>query len=318
MTPPRNAPPDAVDSAALDAILGGAEPGVAPAVSAVVWRRGVEIYARAPDRVFDLASLTKPLCTAELVNRAVAAGALALDRGHPRLPDGVTVRHLLQHAAGYPAWRPLWEVGDRETIYAAAIETPRVTAPGAAHTYSDLGFLALGAVLEAVGGARLDALFAPYAGALRWENPLAEPTFCFERNAVITGTVHDRNAAAMGGVAPHAGLFGTARDVATCAARWLDGTVPGASASFTARGPGSHALGWDTPSPGGGSSAGPRPPADAVGHLGFTGTAVWMAPSTGLLAVLLTNRVRNGPDLAGVRALRPAFFQAVWDGAGRA
>lgn len=307
-----------IDGSALGRILADAEGAVAPSVSAVVWRDGVEVFARAPDRVYDLASLTKVACTAELAMRAVDAGALALDAGHTLLPEGVTIRHLLQHAAGYPAWRPLWPeiegaADPRAAAFAAAVATPRPNPPGAVHTYSDLGFLALGAVLEAVGGARLDALLG---GPLRWGDPAAEPTFCLERNAEIRGTVHDRNAAAMGGVAPHAGLFGSAREVAAWAARWLDGGVPGAARAFACRGPGSHALGWDTPSPGGTSSAGPRPPPDAVGHLGFTGTALWMAPRARIVAVLLTNRTMRGPDLAGIKALRRAWFQAVWDTAG--
>jgi CubicO group peptidase (beta-lactamase class C family) len=291
--------------------LDAARPGVAPAIGAVVTRAGHPIYSYGADRVFDLASLTKVLCTTEVAMRAVASGALSLDAPHPLLPPGVHVRHLLQHASGYPAWRALWGEGSRDAVVAAAVATPRSAPPGVSHVYSDIGFLALGALLEQVGGARIDAL---YRGSLRWGDPTAEPTFCFERSAELRGQVHDRNAAAMGGVAPHAGLFGSAREVVASAQAWLDGRVPGAALAFTSRGPGTHALGWDTPSPGGGSSAGPRPPADAVGHLGFTGTALWMSPSMGVIAVLLTNRVMCGPDLTGIRTLRPAWFQAVWDG----
>ncbi|MDP2309029.1 MAG: serine hydrolase domain-containing protein [Pseudomonadota bacterium] len=300
---------------ALDHALDGAA-DVAPAVSAVVWKAGVELYARAPDQVFDLASLTKPLCTAEVAMTAVDAGALSLDAGHALLPRGVTIAQLLQHAAGYPAWRSLWEEGSRADILRSAIATPRPSAPGSlpgsgAHLYSDLGFLALGAVLEEVGGARLDEL---WEGPLRWGDPAAAPTFCEERGREIVGTVHDRNAAAMGGVAPHAGLFGSAREVASTASRWMMGDVPMSYVAFARRGPGTHVLGWDTPNDDGTSSAGPRPPAGAFGHLGFTGTALWMVPARGIVAVLLTNRVhaRGGP--APIRALRRSFFQAAWDG----
>lgn len=296
--------------AALDPLLVAAEGVVAPAISAVVWRAGVEVYARAPDRVYDLASLTKPLCTAELAGQAVDAGALAWDRGHPLLPKGVTIAHLLQHGAGYPAWRPLWTEGTRDQVVAAAIATPRIQPPGAAHLYSDLGFLALGAVLEDVGGARLDAL---WEGPLSWGDPRAEPTWCEERQAVVTGTVHDRNAAAMDGIAPHAGLFGSARAVARTATRWMTGDVPMAYVAFHRRGPGTHVLGWDTPNADGSSSAGPRPPVGAFGHLGFTGTALWMVPARGIVAVLLTNRVHARGGVEGIRALRRGWFQAVWD-----
>jgi CubicO group peptidase (beta-lactamase class C family) len=124
--------------------------------------------------------------------------------------------------------------------------------------------------------------------------------------------VNDGNARAMGGIAPHAGLFGTARQVAEVAMRWVAGDVPRAREAFARKGPGTHALGWDTPNPDGTSSAGPHPPADAVGHLGFTGTSIWMSPSARRVAVLLTNRVATGPDLAGIRALRRAFHEAAW------
>lgn len=304
---------------AVSLALDGAE-AVAPVVSAVVWKAGVELYARAPDQAFDLASLTKPLCTAEVAMTAVDAGALSLQGGHPLLPRGVTIAQLLQHGAGFPAWRALWLEGSwtegcRADILRAAIATPLQSAPGSAHTYSDIGFLALGAVLEAVGGARLDEL---WDGALRWGDPLAAPTFCEERGAEIVGTVHDRNAASMDGVAPHAGLFGSAREVATTAARWMTGGVPMAYVAFARRGPGTHVLGWDTPNDDGTSSAGPRPPLGAFGHLGFTGTAVWMVPARGIVAVLLTNRVHSRTGPAPIRALRARFFQAVWDGLGLA
>lgn len=290
----------------LDAAVGV----VAPAVSAGVWRAGAEVFAYEPDRVYDLASLTKVLCTAELAMRAVDAGALALDAGHALLPDGVTVRHLLQHAAGYPAWRPLWDTPSRAEALRLARTTPLTTSPGLVHTYSDLGFCALGSVLEEVLGARLDGL---WRGPLRWGDPRAEPTWCAERRAELRGTVHDRNASAMEGVAPHAGLFGTAREVAAVVGRWMDGTVPLAARAFEERGPGSHALGWDTASTDGASSAGPRPPPGLVGHLGFTGTAVWIDPRRELFAVLLTNRVHLRGDAALVRELRRTWFQAVWD-----
>lgn len=290
---------------ALHALLQDAEGVVAPAVSAVVVDATGPVFAHHPDRVYDLASLTKPICTAELALRHVAAGRLSLDAGHPLLPAGVTIAHLLQHASGWPAWQPFFErARGRAGIYAAALAEPLVNAPGAAHTYSDVGFLALGAVLEDLGG----PLEHQWTGPLTWGAPDHEPT-----DLGRDGPVHDPNARAMGGVAPHAGLFGSARQVAEVARRWLAGDVPLAALAFVRKGPGTHALGWDTPTPGGASSAGASPPADAVGHLGFTGTSVWTSPARGRVAVLLTDRVALGPDLMGIRALRRAFHQAAWD-----
>lgn len=298
-------------SAALRTPLQAAEGGVAPSVSACVLVHGREVFAWQPARVYDLASLTKVLCTSELALRLCEQGRLSLDGGHPLWQPGLTTRLLLQHSAGCLWWKELWREGSREAVVRAALTEPLVTAPGAAHTYTDLGFLSLGAAVEAEGGGRIDEVYrrlAPDAAArLSWGHPDAVPT-----EGGLQGVVHDDNARAMGGVAAHAGLFGTARDVAAVAQRWLDGEVPLAAAAFADRGRGSHALGWDTPS-GNESSAGPRPPADAVGHTGFTGTSVWMSPRHRIVAVLLTDRVFYGRDPVQVRRLRHHWHQAVWD-----
>ncbi len=302
-----------LNEARLRELVQGARGSVAPSLSAVVLHQGVEVFAYEAERVYDLASLTKVLATTELSLRAAAAGLLPLDEGHPLWHPGLTPRLLLQHSAGCLWWRELWHEGKREAVLAAARREPLVTAPGDQHTYSDLGFLCLGAALEAVGSARLDTLFAEQmpevAARLSWGHPAAEPT-----EGGLRGVVHDDNARAMGGVAPHAGLFGNARGVAFAAQRWLTDEVPMATHAFSNRGAGSHVLGWDTPS-GELSSAGPRPPADAVGHTGFTGTSVWMSPSAGVVAVLLTNRVAFGRDPAAIRQFRHAWHQAAWDSA---
>lgn len=303
---------------ALDRLLDEAEGVVAPCVAAVVTGPdpAVPLYVRRPDAVFDLASLTKPLVTTEVALRAIAAGALELDGVHALLPRGVRVRDLLQHGSGWPAHRDLAAavpdtVADRRAaIVRAALATPVEAPPGWVHVYSDIGFLALGAVLETVLGARVDALFAgAWPGhPFHWGHPASEPT-----DGARGGPVHDGNARAMGGIAPHAGIFGTAPAVARACARWLAGDVPGAASAFVARGAGSHVLGWDTAAADGTSTAGPNPPGDAVGHLGYTGTSCWMSPSRGRIAVLLTNRVAITPDPAPVRALRRAFHQLAWD-----
>jgi CubicO group peptidase (beta-lactamase class C family) len=249
--------------------------------------------------VYDLASLTKVLGTTPVALDLVGRGALALDAGHPLLPPGVHVRHLLQHTSGWPAWRPFHAVAtSREDLVSRVLAEPLVAAPGTTHLYSDLGFVALGAVIEAVTGSRLDALVP---GPLRWGDPASEPT-----DDGRGGPVHDRNARAMEGVAPHAGLFGTAREVVVSA------LAQPSDQRFTTRGPGTHALGWDTPSPGGVSTAGDDPPPDAVGHLGYTGTSVWMSPRERVVAVLLTNRVAISEDPAPIRALRRAFHAWAW------
>ncbi len=285
---------------------------VAPSLSACVMVDGKVVYARAPDLVYDLASLTKVLCTTELALRMVEAGRLNLAGSHRLWQPGITTRLLLQHCAGALWWKELWRAGTREDIVLAALSEPLVAPPGTAHTYTDLGFLSLGAAIEAEAGAPLDEAFtalAPEAARLfRWGHPNAVAT----ENG-LQGVVHDDNARAMGGVAAHAGLFGDARSVAAVAWRWLAGDVPLAQRAFTERGLGSHALGWDTPS-GHESSAGPRPPPDAVGHTGFTGTSLWVSAEQKTVAVLLTNRVAFGRDPVRIRALRHLWHQAAWLG----
>jgi CubicO group peptidase (beta-lactamase class C family) len=331
--------------------------GRIPSASIVVRVRGVETLAfavgdarldpRRPttiDTPYDLASVTKPLVASTVAAVLVQRGAVSLDdpavRFVPRVDARVTVRHLLQHVSGLPAWAPLYERvspwGTREArdaVIAAAIATPLTADPGTTHVYSDLGFLVLLAVLEAAGGDRIDVLHrdlvlvpAGFSGALRWGWPGAAATEdCPVRGRVIEGEVHDLNAWSMGGVSSHAGLFGTARSVAGLGEALLDAVqgrrddLPGrALATFWAsRGLGSHVCGWDTPS-NPVSSTGRWWPAHAVGHLGYTGTSVWMAPDERVVVALLTNRVHPVDDKEPIRAARPRVHDAVshtlgWD-----
>jgi CubicO group peptidase (beta-lactamase class C family) len=283
---------------------------LAPSLSAIAWVDGKEAFVHQPAKVYDLASLTKVLSTTEVAFRMAHAGVLDLDAGHPLLPPGVTPGMCLSHTGGFQWWRDLaadvtrtGQPVTRANVVRAAREAPLVTAPGTAHTYSDLGFIALGAVLEEVGGARIDGL---WRGPLSWGHAAAEST------GGERGVVNDDNARVMGGVAPHAGLFGNARQVLAVAVRWLRGEVPVPEGAFSRRGGGSHALGWDTPS-GEMSSAGPRPPPDAIGHTGFTGTSLWMSPSRRAAVAILTNRVAYGRDPAAIRAARHELHQLAWD-----
>jgi serine-type D-Ala-D-Ala carboxypeptidase len=280
------------------------------------------------DPPYDLASLTKPLAgatvAADLVQRGVLDLGAPAARWAPGVDPRIEVGHLLDHASGLPAWAPLHErcVG-RRAIVEAACSTPPAHTPGAAHLYSDLGFLALLAVLEAAGGDRLDVLLAPLLRAaavdLRWGWPGARPT------GAPDGSVHDPIARAMGGVSAHAGLFGTALGVSALVEALLDAAagrrddLPGAGmrALWARRGPGTHRGGWDSVSPQG-SSSGRHWPPDGVGHVGFTGTSVWIAPRQRGVVAFLTNRVVADVDLTAIRAARPAVHEAVaralgWD-----
>ncbi len=273
--------------------------------------------------VFDIASLTKPLCTAYLTMLLCERGVVSrADR--PR-PD-VTVDHLLCHASGLPGWKALTPQG--EHAYLSIVEQVRreqlLTVPGTHAVYSDLGFILLGAHLEERSLSFLEVMFAHEIA-----RPLGVATGFFPPDHArcapcegLRGVVHDDNARAMGGAAGHAGLFSTAHDVATIAqsllASFLDRPAPRLVSPSTVRDfwtpsavPGSTwCYGWDRPSPTG-SSAGERWPKNGVGHLGFTGCSLWLDPPRGRAVVLLSNRVEPTRDNDRIRTLRPRLHDAI-------
>ncbi len=321
--------------------------GDIPSVSVCVWVDGVERFhrtagvARRPDRAarpdepYDLASVTKVLATVPVVAELLDRGALDLDAPVAEiLPDvdpRITARHLLSHASGLPAWAPLYETcgrwgtaACRRAILDAARATAPVHPPGTVHVYSDLGYLVLCDLVETVGGARLDRLLQPILDRLgerdlRWGWPGAAATRDDPlRGGVVEGAVDDMNCYAMGGVSTHAGLFGTARAVARTADALRQAMagerddLPASALRAMAgwRGPGSHRLGFDGISAGYTSTGGRFPP-DTVGHLGYTGTSVWIVPSRRAAVAVLTNRIHPVDDLAAIRAARPALHDAV-------
>jgi CubicO group peptidase (beta-lactamase class C family) len=376
----------------------GHREGIAPGLSAVILAGGEIVHAsvhgdaqveparrplRGADR-FDLASLTK-LFVMSAAARLAERGALDIDASASRwLPvlggakAGVTVRHLLAHASGLPAWRPWHEAvardplgrsaflppGERpgpealvpafrrgrELVEAALAAEPLEAPAGARAIYSDVGFVALGNLLERLVGAPLDRLVSeevlePLELGLTFFLPGLDPpraqvlrtgsAFVATRRAparggeVLCGAVDDDNAWALGGVAGHAGLFSTAEDVARFGQGWLDalaGRTRWLSAAtaerFVARDatPGSErALGWDTPAREG-SSFGARlgrGRLGAVGHLGFTGTSLWLDRDRELVCALLTNHVHpDGADRARMKAFRARFHDSVAEGLG--
>ncbi|MFT5431534.1 MAG: CubicO group peptidase (beta-lactamase class C family) [Myxococcota bacterium] len=271
---------------------------------------------------YDLASLTKPLATWSVLVDALDRGQVQLDQQVAAILNaptlvGITVRHLAGHTSGLAAWRAL----DPDRPRADVLHTPPGCPPGLRAVYSDLGYMALGWFLEAVLGAPLDQLVARNRGrfclgSISFSAPEGvAPT----EMGVPIGVVHDSNARLLGGVAGHAGLFGTAMDVA-CFGHALLGlrvgplgplidrlwySGPACSASTTWR------LGFDTVTPGG-SSAGHHFSPRAVGHLGYTGTSLWIDPERALVVVLLSNRVHpNDLPNPEIRRLRPAFHDAL-------
>jgi CubicO group peptidase (beta-lactamase class C family) len=276
-----------------------------------------------PETLFDIASLTKPLSTATLAMMAIEEQALALE-DRPR-PD-VTVAELLTHSSGLPAWKRLGKT--RDEVLRAVADEPLESPPGSVARYSDLGFILLGHTVENALGRPLDALFAQrIAGPLGIGTTFSprDPAHCAPTEGELRGVVHDENARAMGGVAGHAGLFSTARDVsrivhalvaawhgvrststprllppARVRQMWTPSAVPGST----------WCLGWDRPSAVG-SSAGARWPRDGVGHLGFTGCSIWIDAPRARWVVLLTNRVHPTRANEAIKQFRPAIHDAI-------
>ncbi len=311
-----------------------------------------EAFATNPDTPFDLASLTKVIATTTLVMELTRVGALDIEeRISPVFPEwlgadreGVTVRDLLEHASGLPARLiDAPPAGGREFEHDICA-TPLEYVPRSRSIYSDLGFILLGFFISDRGGAPLDVLYdrlalASESGVLTYRLPtdvraLAAPTQPMSddvrRGRIFVGEVHDNYAAALGGAAGHAGLFGTASAVggfarlllraarfkrsARSAPAIVNPFSPELVATFTAKGavPGSsRALGWDTMLPT--SSCGTRMSADAFGHVGFTGTSLWIDPMRDRYFVLLTNRVCGGGTLNDMRTVRRSFHDALGD-----
>ncbi len=342
------------------AMAAGAAPG---AVVAISFHGARYLYGtgrlalddpRRPDgnTIYDLASLTKVIATTTLAMQAVNEGRLDLDAPVQRyLPafrgagkDRVTIRHLLTHSSGLPADQPLWRLtpgadSALRLVNAMALDTT----PGARMVYSDIGAIVLGEVVERVLGGRLDRLaahriFEPlgmtstrFRPPERWLWRVAPTEYDTAwRKRIVRGEVHDEKAAWLGGVAGHAGLFGSARDLLQFG-EWLVRTVrtvstvrpsvsPAVITEFTRRqdlvSGSSRALGWDTPSAG--SSAGTRLGAGAFGHTGFTGTSIWIDPGRELVIVLLSNRVhptRNNPRMGPLRIAVADAVVRLLDGA---
>jgi CubicO group peptidase (beta-lactamase class C family) len=334
----------------LEALLAeGVSEGVFPSAAAYVAvddRPAAVAFAGpvGPRTRWDLASLTKPMVTATLCMRGVAAGWLALDEPAPALGEPeVTVRDLLAHRSGLPALTDLaaaldealpgWRPGAPETRAAARahiLGLPRLRQPDGSRPtlYSDLGYIVLAELLEARLGRPLAALHPGFGGVGPPAHPerYAPNRVCERRGRLLQGEVDDLNAWVLGGAAGHAGLFATldavaawAVDLARAAAgrpASLDGAVVREFWDLDQRAPAHGAarptwvLGFDTPTPGA-SSAGARVSPHAVGHLGFTGTSVWIDRHDGLVMVLLSHRTALGPGTQGpMRAFRPRFHDA--------
>ncbi|MGE5278880.1 MAG: serine hydrolase domain-containing protein [Acidobacteriota bacterium] len=301
-----------------------------------------EPEAMSAGTLFDLASLTKPLSTGALVRLALARG-LSLDDPPGRyLPewkktrhDGITLERLLTHTAGLPAWYPVYARGEGAAAYRRTLsELEPEIRPGRTVLYSDLGFLVLGDVLETFFSAPLDRCFSELvagpagSGAGFLPGPgrpcaATEKGDRFERNmslalglsyagfrdGVVRGEVHDGNAFRRGGVAGHAGLFGTAQDVWSLGRAWLDPAAASLTRDRTRELSEGRGIAWQGRR--GAGSAVPDFSESAFGHTGFTGTSVWIDPERDRIFVLLTNRIHPRVRDVNFNEVRQRFHREV-------
>ncbi len=297
-----------------------------------------------PATLFDLASLTKTVATTSMAMLLYEHGLLDLDapvaaivpefisdaEKDPRRND-VSLRMLLAHSSGLPAYEKLFlKVKTRDELLHAAFTMPLAAGPGTRAEYSDIGFIILGIALERLAGESLDRfcqreIFGPLGMSNTTFNPPIEnrkqipPTADDRtfRRRIIRGEVQDENASVLGGVAPHAGLFSTARDLVQFAHAMLNPGRPlfrsETIAVFTRRESApqgtTRGLGWDTPSAS--SQSGKYFSANSYGHLGYTGTSLWIDPERHISITLLTNRTWPDCSNHAIKQIRPRFHDAV-------
>jgi serine-type D-Ala-D-Ala carboxypeptidase len=309
--------------------------------------------APTPETLWDIASLTKVVGMTSAMMQLVEGGKVELDAPVQRyLPEWtgtgkerVTVRDLITHRSGLPAFKQYFKLNvSPDSTLRLFFTTPLDTAPGARMVYSDIGAILLGKIVERVSGEPIDVYLARHVfGPLGMRDTRYRPDSSLLsriaptekdpwRGRHLRGEVHDENAAALGGVSAHAGLFSSAHDLSRLARVYLNGgALDGVRLARAATirqfttvqdsGFSSRALGWDTPSEN--SSAGHFIKRPAFGHTGFTGTSIWIAPQHDLYVILLTNRVnptrehsKVGPARiavadAAMRVLHPEVVKAI-------
>ncbi len=291
--------------------------------------------------IYDLASLTKAVATTSIVMQLVERDSLNLQAPVSHyLPEftgkgkeTITIEHLLRHTSGLRA----------HTLFSKTCSTPQqlfstiasdtlLSKPGTTTLYSDLGFMLLGRIIETITGKTLDANFHNrFAGPLGMRSTMFTPpqSLASRIAPVETDTlwpftvqrplVHDQNSALLGGVAGHAGLYSTTSDLIRMVAMLMHGgTVNGHTyikaatlKRFLARKDSLRALGWDLRTPGGHSSAGDYYSNSSYGHLGFTGTSIWIDPEKELAVIFLCNRVYPSSANIKIRSFRPLLHNTV-------
>lgn len=289
--------------------------------------------------LFDLASLTKPICAVSILARLFDRNIFTLDQELGEVaPEwrnssfgSLRMNELLSHSAGLLDWYPFYESQSWKKHLLSEPATFLISTPKTTARYSDIGFLLLGSAIEHLMQESLDACFEKEV-----VKPLGLTNICFgpvnpdnsvatewraETGGCLHGKVFDDNAASLGGVAPHAGLFGSAEGIQPLCREWLKAVngkskwlQKGTALLFTGRAgfvsKSSWALGWDTRSFEG-SSAGSLFSNRSFGHLGFTGTSIWIDPEVNAYCILLTNRVHPSRLDERIRRFRPLFHDEV-------
>jgi CubicO group peptidase (beta-lactamase class C family) len=327
-------------------VLAGGEVVLQDALGAFTYDEGAP--AVSADTVFDVASITKVMATTAAAMLLCQRGLFDLETPLGELLPGfvvgrapgdnarnVQLRHLLAHNSGLPGYVEFFRtVSSAPALYRALLELPLEAAPGERPEYSDPGFMLLGKALEVCTHESLASfarreIFAPLGMAATGfcPPPAARPSIppteedLQLRKRRIQGEVQDENAWLLDGVAGHAGLFSNVPDLLRFAAEILaSGSGTGTPRLFDTatvarfaqrQGPegSSRALGWDTPSAN--SSSGRHFSPRSIGHLGFSGCSLWIDLDAGVAVALLTNRTWPDRQCPLIRALRPAFHDAV-------
>ena len=289
--------------------------------------------------IYDVASLTKVLATTPIAMKLIAQKKLGLDQFTKNHKDDITIRHLLTHSSGLKPFIEFFKFDpllSKNEIVSQIIQSDLDFIPGEKYQYSDLGMIILKEIIEIVSNRNLDKLahswlYLPLGMSSTLFNPPVEmvseivPTEIdtVYRKRLLQGEVHDENAHLLGGVSGHAGLFSTASDIGKYAQMMLDdGLWKGGPifkneqiAKFTELHhlpiDSERTLGWDTPSQNRKSSAGDFFSTSTYGHLGYTGTSLWIDPENEIIVVLLTNRVHPSRERGGIYGIRREFHTQV-------
>lgn len=345
------------DFSIVDSLMNtGVEEKVFPGATLIIGRNGKIIYEKQFGKftyeknspkvnqysIFDLASLTKVCATTAAAMILYDDELLNLDRPVsyyiPEFKLGgkenILVKNLLLHNSGFPSWLPFYKMYDNPNdvinhIYNLELKN----IPGQKYEYSDINMIMLQKIIETVSGVSIDKFlddriykiigmtnttFNPDQKLKKQCVPTEKDTYW--RNRIIQGEVHDEAASLLGGVAGHAGLFSSARDLAIYAQLFLNKGVYGTKRIFSERtvefftkkysGQSSRALGWDTKSETG-SSFGKIFSNNSFGHTGFTGTSIWIDPDNQVFVILLTNRIYPSRDNRKIIGFRPKLHDEI-------